>query len=353
MPPGKGEVNAFRKALLGWYDKNRRVLPWRALPGQTADPYRVWLSEVMLQQTVVAAVIPYFLKFVEKWPDVHNLASAPAEEVMAAWAGLGYYARARNLHRCAKEVSARGGAFPSSSDELRDLPGIGDYTSAAVAAIAFDKPATVVDGNVERVVARYFKITEPLPVSKKTIRQYAGYLSECRTDRPGDFAQGMMDLGATICTPQSPRCGLCPLRKHCAGKDIAEELPVRAAKGKKPYRYGHIYWISDGRGRVLLERRPDKGLLAATVGFPTSEWMEGKSPAHLSGVKKHLKSLMPQKSLKVFHSFTHFDLELQGWRIAVNNIDFVEIKGFSVHESAVARTAMPTLFKKFSRLVLN
>lgn len=307
----------------------------------------------MLQQTVVAAVIPYFLKFVEKWPSVHDLAAAPAEDVMAAWAGLGYYARARNLHKCAKAISARRGKFPSSIGELKDLPGIGDYTSAAIAAIAFDRPATVVDGNVERVVARYFKITEHLPAAKKTIRRYAGYLSEGRADRPGDFAQAMMDLGATVCTPQSPRCGLCPVRKDCAGQGEAESLPARASKGKKPYRRGHVYWIVNERGDVLLERRPETGLLAATLGFPTSEWREGNA-VHPDFLQPRLNGARPQKSLKVFHSFTHFDLELQGWVLMINNADFIEKSG--MHWCAgrdVAAAAMPTLFKKFLRLMID
>lgn len=354
VPAGAGAVNGFRRSLLAWYDKNRRVLPWRALPGKTPDPYHVWLSEVMLQQTVVAAVIPYFIKFVEKWPTVHDLAAAAPEDVMAAWAGLGYYARARNLHKCAKEIAGRGGEFPSSVDELKKLPGIGDYTSAAIAAIAFDRPATVVDGNVERVIARCFKITEPLPAAKKVIREHAGYLSESHTDRPGDFAQAMMDLGATVCTPQSPRCGLCPVRKNCAGQGIAESLPVRAPKAVKPYRRGHVYWIVNEKGDVLLERRPETGLLAATLGFPTSEWSEGKTVVHPDFLKSRLKGVRPQKSLKVFHSFTHFDLELQGWVIEVKSPDFIEKIGLHWHPGKeAAGIPLPTLFKKFLRLMLD
>ncbi|HEY8192168.1 MAG TPA: A/G-specific adenine glycosylase, partial [Alphaproteobacteria bacterium] len=314
MPPqnfgrklSETSINSFRKSLLAWYDKNRRVLPWRALPGQAADPYRVWLSEIMLQQTVVAAVIPYFLKFTERWPRVADLAAAPAEDVMSAWAGLGYYARARNLHKCVQAVAGQGGKFPSDIESLQELPGIGDYTSAAIAAIAFDKPATVVDGNVERVVARYFKITEPLPAGKKEIRVHAGYLSDGRTDRPGDFAQAMMDLGATVCTPQSPRCGFCPVNAGCEARKagIVEQLPARAKKVPKPYKYGHVYWITDRKGRVLFERRPDKGLLAATVGLPTSEWKEGRS-AHASFALAALKGNRPVRDHKIFHSFTHF-----------------------------------------------
>ena len=353
MPVSARQVNAFRKALLAWYDQNRRAMPWRAMPGKVADPYHVWLSEVMLQQTVVAAVIPYFIKFVDKWPTVHDLAAAPAEDVMAAWAGLGYYARARNLHKCAQVVAAAGGVFPDDIEALKKLQGIGDYTSAAIAAIAFDKPATVVDGNVERVLARYFKIEDALPAAKKTIRSYADILAVRRTDRPGDFAQAMMDLGATICIPKAPRCGLCPLRKNCAGKGVADSLPVRAPKSKKPYRRGHIYWIVNGKGTVLLERRGDKGLLAATVGFPTSEWVE-KKPAHPDFIAPLIKGRKPRKGLMVFHSFTHFDLALQGWVVHVDHLDFIEENGFfAVPEASVSQNAMPTLFKKFTKLVLQ
>ena len=196
------EIVFFRNSLLGWYDLNRRTLPWRAPPGMVADPYHVWLSEIMLQQTVVAAVMPYFTRFVERWPTVAALAAAPQEEIMKNWAGLGYYARARNLHKCAQAVTAEyGGVFPDRQDSLRALPGIGEYTSAAITAIAFDRPATVIDGNIDRVLARYFNVEEPFPAGKKAVRHYAERLSAGRTDRPGDFAQAMMDLGATVCIP--------------------------------------------------------------------------------------------------------------------------------------------------------
>lgn len=353
--PSLKDINSFRKSLLGWYDKNRRVLPWRALPGQGADPYRVWLSEIMLQQTVVAAVIPYFLKFTERWPRIQDLAAASAEDVMSAWAGLGYYARARNLHKCAQEVAARGGVFPDTVEGLKALPGIGAYTSAAIAAIAFDKPATVVDGNVERVVARYFRITEPLPAGKKPIREYAGYLSDGRADRPGDFAQAMMDLGATVCTPQSPRCALCPVSAGCEARKIglAEQLPARAAKAAKPYKYGHVYWITDKKGRVLFERRPDKGLLAATVGLPTSEWTEGRA-GHASFAMAAMKGVRPVRDHKIFHSFTHFDLELQGWTVGAGSLGTVDpARYFWVDGGNVAELGLPSLFKKFVKIMVH
>jgi A/G-specific adenine glycosylase len=304
----------------------------------------------MLQQTVVAAVIPYFGNFVEKWPTIHKLAKAKQEEIMAAWAGLGYYARARNLHKCAGVVSReRDGVFPQTPDELKELPGIGDYTSAAITAIAFDKPATVVDGNVERVTARYFAVTEPLPGSKKELRRLAGILSDGREDRPGDFAQAMMDLGATVCIPASPRCGSCPVAAGCAGRKrgIAAELPYKIKAARKPQKKGFVYWIRDAQGRVLLERRPEKGLLGGMLGLPTSEWVDVKEnpPAHPA----YLKACRPNEKITVFHSFTHFDLTLTGV--------FIEMEKFPRGASFVGMEAkkagkagLPTLFKKFARL---
>lgn len=351
--PGGAHINNFRKSLLAWYDKNRRAMPWRAPPGRHVDPYQVWLSEVMLQQTVVNAVIPYFLKFIKKWPTVHDLAAALVDDVMAAWAGLGYYVRARNLHKCAKEISARDGVFPDSIEELKKLPGIGDYTSAAITAIAFDKPATVIDGNVERVVARYFNITEPLPAAKKKIRQYADFLSSGRGDRPGDFAQAMMDLGATVCIPQSPRCGMCPLQQNCAGKNIAETLPRRAPRMEKPLRRGHIYWIMDGKGKILLQKRPERGLLGGMNGFPTSEWVEKGRPGHPDFIKRLIKNKKSQKNRVVAHSFTHFDLILQGWIVETASIQCGEEGFFWRRSDDLDRTAFPTVFKKFARLMID
>ncbi len=351
------DVNSFRKSLLGWYDRHRRVLPWRALPGMKADPYHVWLSEIMLQQTVVAAVRPYFLKFLEKWPTVHDLAAAPQEDVMQAWAGLGYYARARNLHKCAKEVSgAWKGRFPDNEEELKSLPGIGDYTAAAIAAIAFDRPATVVDGNVERVVARYFQVEEPLPGSKKKLRELAGRLAEGRADRPGDFAQAMMDLGATICTPKSPRCALCPLHDGCAGKKagIAAELPRRGLKKKKPQKFGYVYWIMDKKGRVLLERRGEDMMLGGMVGLPTSDWHEKGTglPANRAPAGKPVRKA--RKDLRIFHSFTHFDLELEGKVLQADKSDIPAggVYFWSGWEN-IDSIGLPSLFKKFVKIMLN
>lgn len=263
--------------LLGWYDRMARPLPWRVSPSARAsgvrpDPYRVWLSEVMLQQTTVAAVIPYFRTFTARWPDIESLASAPEAEVMAAWAGLGYYARARNLIACAREVAAGGGRFPDTEEGLRALPGIGAYTAAAVAAIAFDRPAVVVDGNVERVMARVFAVETPLPQAKPELKALAAQLTPA--ERPGDYAQGVMDLGATVCVPRRPACGICPWVDRCAGRaeGIAEDLPRRAEKRPKPLRHGVAFCAVRDDGAVLLERRPARGLLGGMLGLPGSDW---------------------------------------------------------------------------------
>ena len=248
--------------LLAHYDRHARILPWRAPPGtNAADPYRVWLSEIMLQQTTVAAVIPYFEKFVARWPDVAALADADDADLMSAWAGLGYYARARNLLACARAVVRdHDGFFPGSEDGMRALPGVGSYTAAAVAAIAFGRRAVVIDANVERVVARLFAIAEPLPGARPAIRAAAETITP--DARAGDFAQAMMDLGATICTTRNPACAICPLRQDCAAVETADPgaFPVKAVKKARPQRFGHVWWIEAG-GAVWLVRRPGKGLL--------------------------------------------------------------------------------------------
>ena len=348
------QIGAFRGKLLGWYDRHRRVLPWRAMSGRAALPYHVWLSEIMLQQTVVAAVIPYFQKFVEKWPTVHDLASAPQEDVMQAWAGLGYYARARNLHKCAKIVSAElKGRFPGNPETLRALPGIGDYTSAAITAIAFGKPANVVDGNVERVMARYFAIAAPLPESKKMLKAHAALLADGREDRPGDYAQALMDLGATVCTPKSPSCHSCPLNDNCAARarGIAETLPAKTAKGIKPQREGYVYWITNDKGYILLERRPEKGLLGGMAGLPTSAWAETgtalRHPDYLAGQD----IVVPRQKLEIFHSFTHFDLRLTGKLVETKNHNFVKNGFFWADPKKPEKLGLPTVFKKFVKLM--
>jgi len=297
-------------ALLAWYDRERRVLPWRAAPGVVPDPYRVWLSEIMLQQTTVKAVLQRHADFLRRWPDVRALANAELGEVLAAWAGLGYYARARNLHACAREVVARfGGSFPKTEAELHTLPGIGDYTAAAIAAIAFGAHATPIDGNIERVVARLFAVTTPLPAAKAEIRALAVSLTPA--GRAGDFAQAMMDLGATLCSPKRPACGLCPLVSGCAGhaEGLAEALPSREVKPAPPTRRGHAFVALREDATVLLRERPLKGLLGGMLETPSSAWTEGNW-RELDFEDAPLKAEWREVPGLVEHTFTHFHLEL-------------------------------------------
>ncbi|SMO68461.1 A/G-specific adenine glycosylase [Ruegeria faecimaris] len=303
----------FNDELLAWYDRNAREMPWRIGPadrssGMRPDPYRVWLSEVMLQQTTVAAVRDYFLRFTSRWPTVESLAAAPDEQVMGEWAGLGYYARARNLLKCARVVvESHDGCFPDSHDELLNLPGIGPYTAAAIAAIAFDRPETVLDGNVERVVARLYDIHDPLPGSKPQLKQRAAALTPAV--RPGDYAQAVMDLGATVCTPRSPACGICPMRTRCRSQAAGTQadLPRKTPKKPKPTRYGHVYITQTADGAMLLERRPDKGLLGGMLGWPGSEWSD--APSDTAPFASDWRVLPGE----VRHTFTHFHLILQVW----------------------------------------
>ncbi|MEJ7935883.1 A/G-specific adenine glycosylase [Sphingobium sp. AN558] len=304
--PVETPVPEIAISLLAHYDVHARRLPWRAAPGaNAADPYRVWLSEVMLQQTTVAAVGPYFTRFTHRWPDVAALAASEDADLMAAWAGLGYYARARNLLACARAVVAdHGGIFPDTEEALRALPGVGAYTAAAIAAIAFGRRAVVVDANVERVVARLFAIATPLPAARTEIRAAADSITP--DVRVGDFAQAMMDLGATICTSRNPACGICPLRDGCAAFRTADPaaFPVKAAKKPRPHRLGHGWWIEDGDGRVWLARRPDKGLLGGMRGLPTSDWSAAPDPT------PPVEAVWSRLDAPVDHVFTHFSLAL-------------------------------------------
>ncbi len=291
-------VEGFADRLLDWYDRSARDLPWRVPPGSDAipDPYRIWMAEIMLQQTTVAAVSGYFLAFTARWPTVADLAAADDADVMAAWAGLGYYARARNLLACARTVVRdHGGRFPDEEAELRALPGIGDYTAASVAAIAFGRPAVVIDANIERVIARHRLIETPLPAAKREIR--AALAPLVPKGRPGDFAQASMDLGATICTPRSPTCAICPVMADCRARGLGdiERLPVKPPKKAKPQRHGVAHWIEEA-GRLWLVRRPDKGMLGGMRALPGGAWSDG----------------LPSESaiVQVDHSFTHFDLRL-------------------------------------------
>ncbi len=297
--------------LLEWYDRSARIMPWRVGPadrirGQRPDPYRVWLSEVMLQQTTVAAVTGYFNRFMARWPTLGDLAAAPDAEVMAEWAGLGYYARARNLLKGARAlVAEHGGAFPAELDTLLALPGVGPYTAAAIAAIAFDRPETVVDGNVERVISRLFAIETTLPASRPELRALAARLTP--QDRPGDYAQAVMDLGATICTPKSPACGICPLMAQCAARNrgSAGSFPRKRPRPEKPTRFGLAYVGVRPDGALLVERRPERGLLGGMLGFPGSDWTTGQ-PVAVPPFTADWRSLEPE----VRHTFTHFHLNL-------------------------------------------
>ena len=331
--------------LLAWYDRHARDLPWRALPGQPApDPYRVWLSEVMLQQTTVAAVKPYFAKFTQRWPAIADLAAAPEEEIMAAWAGLGYYSRARNLVKCARAVG-EAGAFPDTEAGLRELPGLGAYTAAAVAAIAFGRRAVVVDANVERVVSRLFAIDEPLPGARKAIREKAGAITP--DARAGDFAQAMMDLGSGVCSPRNPVCSLCPLNAHCEARKTGEpeRFPVKAQKKPKPNRTGTAFWI-ERAGHVWLETRQGTGMLAGMRALPDDGWT-----ARSDGTGQPPVDADWQAAGAVRHTFTHAHLELS---VKVGAVDAAPAgrKGQWWPVGEISEAGLPTLFAKAARLAL-
>ncbi|TQV83948.1 A/G-specific adenine glycosylase [Denitrobaculum tricleocarpae] len=356
------------QALLRWYDRHARELPWRVPPnsagksqagdsetkGWLADPYRVWLSEIMLQQTTVAAVAPYFMNFTETWPRVEDLAAASLDDVLTAWAGLGYYARARNLHRCACFVADElGGIFPDTEEGLLELPGVGPYTAAAIAAIAFDRPATVVDGNIERVVSRLFALSDPLPGVKPEIKRCTASLTP--NERPGDFAQAMMDLGATVCVPKSPKCMLCPLSEPCMARaqGIAETLPRKAPKPERPTRRAIAFWVQRPDGSILLRRRAPKGLLGGMMEIPSTPWRE---EAWSEGeVMSHLPYPTEWRELPgmVRHTFTHFHFEIDVWagRVgrdseALNDSKWVSIDG-------LAEEALPSVMRKIVKHALK
>ncbi|ANU07547.1 A/G-specific adenine glycosylase [Paraurantiacibacter namhicola] len=331
--------------LLDWYDRHARDLPWRIPPGSdaAADPYRVWLSEVMLQQTTVAAVKPYFEKFTATWPTVEALAAAPEEDVMAAWAGLGYYSRARNLVKAARAVADRGG-FPDTEAGLRELPGLGAYTAAAVAAIAFGRRAVVVDANVERVISRLFDIREPLPASRKAIRAAADTITP--ETRAGDFAQAMMDLGSSICTARAPKCLLCPLREDCAGYAAGEPeaLPFKPPKKARPVRQGCAYWM-ERDGKVLLVTRQGTGMLGGMRALPDDGWSakgDGSTEPPVAG-EWHPRGT-------VTHGFTHFTVELAVQELSGKAPTTPKGEWWPVAE--IEDAGLPTLFAKAARLVL-
>lgn len=325
----------LRKSLLNWYDQNGRDLPWRLRAGRP-DPYRVWLSEIMLQQTTVAAVGPFFHRFLELWPTAKALAAAPREDVLGAWAGLGYYSRARNLHAAAQRLAE---AIPQTEAAWRDLPGVGPYTAAAIAAIAFDEPTNVVDGNVERVMARLYAVEAPLPEAKKELRERAGAL--VTEARPGDWAQALMDLGATVCTPKSPKCGACPWRTECAAfaSGAPETYPRRAAKAERPKRYGAVF-RAERKNAIWLVRRPDKGLLGGMEALPTTEWRD-KKWTRAAALKHAPVDAAWTKAGEVRHVFTHFELTLDVY--VANAVP----KGDGWWGNA---NALPTVFKKAATL---
>ncbi len=333
--------------LLAWYDRHARRLPWRGPPGATADPYPVWLSEIMLQQTTVATVAPYFRAFLERWPRIEDLARAPLDDVLHAWQGLGYYARARNLHKCAVAVAARGG-FPDDEAGLRALPGIGAYSAAAIAAIAFGRPATVVDGNVERVMARLFGVETPLPGAKAELRGLAGGLTP--QTRPGDYAQAVMDLGATTCTPRAPACGLCPWSGACLARrrGIVAELPRRSPKPARPTRRGIAFWAVRDDGAVLLRRRPDDGLLGGMMEVPSTPWRAAAWTVAEARDHAPLKARWRRLPGVVHHGFTHFHLELELLTARVSDAS----GGVWCPPDRFADHALPTAMKKVVRHAL-
>ena len=327
-------------------------MPWRALPGETPDAYAVWLSEIMLQQTTVATVGPYFEKFLTRWPKIESLAAADLDEVLHAWAGLGYYARARNLHKCARIVATeRDGQFPNTEAELRELPGIGPYTAAAVSAIAFGRKATVVDGNVERVMARLFAVTEPLPSSKGRLKKLAEELTPDM--RCGDYAQATMDLGATVCLPLKPACGICPWRRACDGHlhGVAAELPKKSPKKERPTRYGIAFWLVASDGSVLLRRRPEAGLLGGMMEIPSSNWREGSWQNEVSDGAPLIDVNWQLTRGEVHHTFTHFSLKL---RLMVGRVEGKpDLSGVWCPPEHFGDYALPTVMKKVVRLGLG
>ncbi|KKC41315.1 adenine glycosylase [Devosia epidermidihirudinis] len=330
-------------AVLAWYDRHARDLPWRVSPADRAagvrpDPYRVWLSEVMLQQTTVAAVKKFFLRFTSLWPTVFDLAAAPLDSVLKEWAGLGYYARARNLHACAEAVVRdHGGVFPQTSAGLQTLPGVGAYTSAAIAAICFDEKIAVLDGNLDRVLARYYALPVPVREAKDELR---AALQASVPQRAGDFAQAMMDLGATICAPRTALCMLCPIQRGCIATEAGDPTvyPIKPTKAERPVRKGHAYVMLDASGDVYLQSRPDKGLLAKMTEVPGSDWAADLPDANYpaQGDWRHRG--------QVVHIFTHFRLELEIWSATVpaETLD----GGWWTEPAALKSEALPTLFRK-------
>ncbi|MSO70595.1 MAG: A/G-specific adenine glycosylase [Alphaproteobacteria bacterium] len=341
------------RRLLAWYDGAARDLPWRVSPqarrhGERPDPYRVWLSEIMLQQTTVAAVASYFDEFLRRWPNVEALAAASLDQVLSAWAGLGYYARARNLHRAAQVVAARGG-FPDRAEELALLPGIGAYTAGAIAAIAFDRREAAVDGNVERVLARLDDLAAPLPAAKPALRRRA--LELVPRGRPGDFAQALMDLGATVCLPRNPRCALCPWQASCVARarGTIAARPMRRPKKERPLRLGVAFWAVRGDGAILLRRRAENGLLGGMLEVPSTPWGEGPPRAPLRSAP-FVAAWKPLPG-RVRHVFTHFALELE--ILAASSPAGRPSDGIWAQPEEIGALALPSLMRKVARHALR
>ena len=347
----RAKAATLGRRLLAWYGGHARVLPWRPAGGERPDPYRVWLSEVMLQQTTVAAVEPYFRRFVERWPDVRALAGASLDEVLHAWQGLGYYARARNLHACARVVvEDMGGRFPDSEQGLGALPGIGTYTAAAIAAIAFSRRAAAVDGNAARVLARLFAVEDPLPGGGARLRSLARALVPAA--RPGDFAQAMMELGATLCTPRRPACGRCPWSAACAARRAGnpEAYPVRRPRKAKPTWRGVAFWTVRADGCVLLRRRPEIGLLGGMMEVPSTDWRA--DDWSLAEARRLAPAVARWRRLPgvVRHTFTHFHLELT---VLAGRSEAVGAAGVWCRPSRLGDHALPTVMKKVARLAAD
>jgi A/G-specific adenine glycosylase len=341
------------QSLLAWYDRHARHLPWRQQQGKRPDPYRIWLSEIMLQQTTVSTVIAYFKKFIVLWPRIDDLAKASLEEVLTAWAGLGYYARARNLHKTALLIAEQGAWFPDNEQALRLLPGIGDYTAAAISAIAFGKKALVMDGNIERITARFFVCDKPLPAAKSSLK--AHLQSIMPASHFGDFAQAMMDLGAMICTPKNPKCSLCPWQSHCQAyqSDSVLNFPVKIPKKKNKSRYGTVFWLENHSGDLWVRRRPEKGLLGGMIEIPTSKWEDdSETCADLSALPEDFAKIDWQKIPGLInHHFTHFDLNLTIKKARINIKEFEQ--GFWCPRNDLQKQAFPTLMQKVIRHVYD
>ena len=358
MDADRRDGRALARKVLAWYAENRRQLPWRAPTGTTAEPYHVWLSEIMLQQTQVATVEPYFRRFVARWPSIEALAAADLDEVLHAWAGLGYYARPRNLHACARRlVEAHAWALPNSDRALRALPGIGVYTAAAITAIAHGRAASVVDGNVERVAARLFGIETPLPQGRSEIRAAATRLTlfgQSPGTRPGDWAQSLMELGALVCTPRAPACDRCPCATICtaAARGIAADLPRRTPRAERPIRHALAFWMARADGTVLLRRRPLGGLLGGMMEVPSTPWRA--RPWTITQARRHAPLSVSWRTLPgtVDHGFTHLSVT---FRIATASLGRSEndVAGSWVKPSDFHQHALPRLTRKVAERALG